>query len=438
MQNVNYILCADYILTMNSQMDVIKQGAIAVDANKIIDLGSKEEILKKYSANKVFDKKNHVIMPGLINTHTHAAMVYFRGIADDLLLKEWLEQHIWPVEKKMLSPNFVYDATKLACLEMLKGGITTFVDMYFYESHVAKATKKMQMRGVIGPTILNFATAAAKDNKEYLANAERFILEWKGDRLIIPQIAPHSLYACDLTILKDVIKLARKHDAPLHIHLSEPEWEPRFVLEKTGKRPVEYLLDIGFFEGITTAAHGIWLTDNEIEILAKHNVGVSHCVESNLKMAAGFAPVVKMVNAGVKVTFGTDSAVSNNDLNIFSEMSLAAKLHKTLEKDPTALKAKTVLTMATKIAADSLGMGDKLGILEKDYLADLICINLKTPHSVPLYDIYSHLVYAACATDVETVMIDGKLILDNRMTLSCSEDDIINTALEWQGKIINN
>jgi len=438
MNNADYILSAKYVLTMNSQMDIIHDGAIVIKNNKIIDLGAKDEILKKYIAPKVIAKKNHIIMPGLINTHVHAAMSYLRGFADDLPLREWLEHYIWPIENIMISPEFVYDGARLACLEMLKGGITSCLDMYYYEDKSADAIKSMQMRALTGQTLINVTPGNSRYARENLLDVEQFILQWKDDDLIMPILAPHSLYACDFNFLKNVVTLAHKYNTPLHIHLSEPEWEVAQVLNATGKRPVEYLQSIGFFEGLSSAAHCIWVDDKEIEILAKYKVSVSHCLESNLKMAAGFAPVVKMLNAGVNVTLGTDSAVSNNDLNIFSEMSTVAKVHKALVKDPTVLNAPTVLQMATKFAAKSLGFGDKLGILAKDYLADLICVDIHKPHLLPIYDVYSHLVYAASASDVDTVMVNGKILMDNRQVLVCDESEVLNKAIAWQGKIMKN
>ncbi|MDA8339738.1 MAG: amidohydrolase family protein, partial [Nitrospiraceae bacterium] len=282
MQPVDYIVCGDYILTMNEKMDLIRDGAIAVKDTKIVDVDISENIFKKYSSEKIIEGKGRVVLPGLINTHTHAAMVYFRGLADDLPLKDWLEKHIWPAENHWLGPEFILDAIELACLEMLKAGVTTYNDMYFFGDSAASATKNAGMRAVLGVGILDFPTASAKTTDEYFANAERFVNNWKGDELITPCIAPHATYTCGLDTLKRAKTMAEKFGVPLHIHLSETEWEIGEITSRYGKRPVEHLEDIGFLSERVLAAHCVWLDDNEIEILAKRNVGVSHCIESNL------------------------------------------------------------------------------------------------------------------------------------------------------------
>jgi 5-methylthioadenosine/S-adenosylhomocysteine deaminase len=435
MQSVDYIIGGDYILPMDESLTVIKDGAIAVRGPEIVDVGPSDEIFKKYTANTVIKGEGKAVFPGLINTHTHAAMVYFRGMADDLPLNDWLKNHIWPAENRWLSPEFVSDAVELACLEMLKGGITTYNDMYFYEDAAGEATKRIGMRAVLGTGILDFPTVSAKTTDEYLENAERFVNNWKGDDLITPCIAPHAIYTCGPDTLKMSKAMAEKFGVPLHIHLSETEWEAEEVMVRYKKRPVEYLESLGFLDETVLAAHCIWVEDNEIELLAKRKVGVSHCMESNLKLASGFAPVVTMLLAGVKVTFGTDGAASNNDLNILSEMSTTAKVHKALSNDSTVLDAKTVLLMATRWGAEVLGLGDKIGSIEKGKVADIITINLKKPHLIPIYDVYSHIVYAAMASDVETVMVNGKIVLNEGRLRSVDEDEILMKAIEWQEKI---
>lgn len=435
MQPVDYILCGDYILTMNENMDIILSGAIVISGNKIIDLGSKEVILKGYRSEKILDGSNRVLLPGFINTHTHAAMVYFRGLADDLPLKEWLEGHIWPAENHWLSPEFISDAIELACLEMLKAGITTYNDMYFFGSSAALSTKNIGMRAVLGAGILDFPTASAKNADEYLLKAEDFSRQWLGDELIIPSIAPHAIYTCSAETFKKAKALAEELGLLLHIHLSETEWEVKESLLRFGKRPVEYLNEIGFLDRNVLAAHCVWLSDKEINILSEKGVGVSHCIESNLKLSSGIAPVFKMVNSNVRVSFGTDSAASNNDLNILSEMSTAAKVHKAINNDPTALDAKTVLKMATIWASDVLGLSDKIGSIEKGKLADVISINLRKPHLTPMFDLYSHIVYAAQASDVDLVMVNGRLVINDGNLLTTDSDRILEKANEWGKKI---
>lgn len=435
MERADYILSSDYILTMDEKLTVIRDGSVVVKGSEIIDVGLFQEISKKYNAKKQIRKEGSVLLPGLINTHTHAAMVYFRGIADDLPLKIWLENHIWPAENNWLSPEFVSDAIELACLEMLKGGITTYNDMYFYEDAAGEVTKKMGMRAVLGVGILDFPTVSAKTPEEYLKNAERFITDWKGDELITPCVAPHAIYSCGPETLKKSKKLAEKFNVPMHIHLSETQWEVSEVKIRYNRKPVEHLDELGLLDNTLLAAHCIWLDDEEIETLAKRNVGVSHCMESNLKLASGFAPVVTMLMAGIKVTFGTDGAASNNDLNILSEMSTTAKVHKALSNNPTVLDAKTSLLMATKWGAGVLGLGDRVGSIEKGKKADLVIMDLNKPHLKPLYDVYSHIVYAAMASDVDTVMINGKIIIEKGNILNADESEILDNAKKWSERI---
>ncbi len=435
MQAVDHIVCGNYVLTMNDEMDLIRDGAVAVKDAKIVDVDISENILKKYSSEKITVGNGRAVLPGLINTHTHAAMVYFRGLADDMPLKDWLEKHIWPAENKWLSHKFVFDAAELACLEMLKAGVTTYSDMYFFGSSVAAASKKMGIRAVIGSGIVDFPTKTGNSADDYISNAEKFINEWKGDELIIPCIAPHSAYACSPETLKKSKEMAERFDVPLHVHLSETEWETGEIISRYGRRPVEHLESIGFLDERVLAAHCIWLKSSEIKILAERKVGVSHCIESNLKLASGIAPVPEMLKAGVKVTFGTDGAASNNDLNILSEMSTAAKIHKAISSNPTVLNSKTVLTMATRWGAEVLGLGDRIGSIEKGKLADIITINLKKPHLMPMYDVYSHIVYAAMASDVETVMVNGRVLVNNGTFVAADEEEILQKASEWGRKI---
>jgi 5-methylthioadenosine/S-adenosylhomocysteine deaminase len=433
--NVDYIIRADYILPMEGGLAVIENGAIAIKDTKILKVGTSQEIIGRYAPRLVIDGRHSVVFPGLINTHTHAAMVYFRGIADDQPLKEWLENHIWPAENRWLSPEFISDAVELACLEMLKGGITTYNDMYFHEDAAAEASRRVGMRAVLGAGILDFPTKSARTLDKYFHNAESFIKNCKGDSLITPCIAPHALYTCSTETLKRAKRVADTHDIPIHIHLSETKWEMEEIRNRYGMMPVEYLESLGFLDERVLAAHCVWLTDHEIEILARRGVGVSHCIESNLKLASGIAPVVKMLKAGVKVTFGTDGAASNNDLNILSEMSTAAKLHKAVSGDPTALDAKTALLMATRWGAEVLGLGKFTGSIEEGKAADLVMANLDKPHLVPMYNIYSHIVYSMRPSDVEVVMVDGKVVVNDGKLMTADESEILSKAKNWCEKI---
>jgi len=420
---------------MDNDLTVIKNGALVINNGKIEDAGDSNALSKKYSSKNIISGKDTAVIPGLINTHTHAAMVYFRGMADDLPLKEWLDNHIWPAENKLLSHAFVSDATELACLEMLKAGITAYNDMYFFEDAASNAAKKIGMRAVLGAGVVDFPTVAGNSVDEYLSKAERFIKEWKGDDLIVPCIAPHSAYACGPETLKKVKELADKYNVGIHTHVSETKWEVEEIKGKYGLSPIEHLEKIGLLDENITAAHCIWVDEKEIDILAKHKTGVAHCIESNLKLSSGIAPVPKMLKAGVRVSLGTDGAASNNDLNILSEMSTAAKVHKAISNDPTALDAKTALLMATRWGADTLGLGDITGSIERGKSADIAIMNLDKPHLAPLYDIYSHIVYSAQASDIETVFVNGRLVIENGRLTTADEEKILSDARKWQKKI---
>ena len=434
-EKADCIVRAEYVLPMDAHLSVITDGAVAVNDGKIACLGKYEEVAARFDSRTVVGGSERVIIPGLINTHTHAAMVYFRGLADDLPLKQWLENHIWPAESQWLSPEFVSDAVELACLEMVKAGITTYNDMYFFGDAAGSATKKMGMRAVLGAGIVDFPTVAAKTVDEYLEKAGDFIARWKGDTLITPCIAPHSLYACGPETLKKARKLADHHDVPVHIHLSESQWEVQEIISRYGKRPVHYLNGINFLDNRVLAAHCVWIEEDEIQLLAHYGVGVSHCVESNLKLASGIAPVIKMLNAGIRVTFGTDSAASNNDLNIFSELSTAAKLHKAVSGDPTVLDSRKALLMATRWGAEVLGLGGITGSIEEGKAADLVVVNLGKPHLMPIYDIYSHMAYSVRASDVESVMVGGKVIVSEGRFSGGDESGIMVKAKQWAERI---
>lgn len=440
MEKADYILRAEYVLTMeDGDGFCIEDGAVAVKGALIADVGRYEDISKKYRAGKKNviggDGRLKAMLPGFINTHTHASMVYLRGIADDLPLKEWLENHIWPMESRWLGAEFIADSTELAAAEMLKAGITTYNDMYFYENSAAPVLKRLGMRAVLGAGILDFPTKIAASTEEYFERAQELIAEFLGDELITPSVAPHALYTCGPEGQKRAARMALEHNIPMHIHLSETKWEVTEIEKLYGMRPVKFLDSLGVLSPAVIAAHCVWLDDEEIEILAKRGVGVSHCLESNLKLVSGIAPVTKMLSAGVKVTLGTDGAASNNDLNILGEMTTAAKLHKAVSGDPTAMDAKTVLKMATSWGAEALGMGAKTGAITKGKAADLIILDLDKPHLTPLYNIYSHIVYASRPSDVESVMVNGRLVVDKGELLTADEREILEKARRWGKKI---
>ena len=435
MTKADLIVKADYVLKMDTAFTLVRNGAIAVRDKRIAFVGTAEAVFEKYTSDTIIDGGGKVAFPGLVSTHTHAAMVYFRGLADDLPLKVWLEEHIWPAEEKWLSPQFVGDAAELACIEMLKAGITLYGDMYFYGDAIAGATKKIGLRAIVGAGILDFPSKSAGTTAEYFANAENFIKAWAGDELIVPGIAPHALYTCSPDNMLRARGVAEQYNVPLQVHLSETQWEVGEIKSRYGKTPIALLDSIGFLDERVLAAHCVWPTDEEIEILAARKVGVAHCIESNLKLASGIAPVVKMLKAGVKVTFGTDGAASNNDLNILSEMSTAAKVHKAVSGDPTALDARQAMLMATRWGAEALGLGNITGSLEEGKAADIVLADLNKPHLVPLYDIYSHIVYSMNASDVGTVLVNGKVVLNEGRLTTADEAEILHKAREWGQKI---
>ncbi len=435
MIEADLIIRSDHVLKMDAGLAVIDDGAIAVGAGKVLAVGPAQDILKSYSSGNVLGGTGTVAFPGLVNTHTHSPMVYFRGLADDIPLKEWLEKNIWPAEEKWLSPEFVTDAVELACLEMLKSGTTAFNDMYFYGNQIAAASVKLGMRAFVGAGIVDFPTSTGTRADDYFANAESLIKSWKGNDLITPCIAPHSLYACGPDTLKKAKKMSEHFGVPLHVHLSETQWEVGQIKSLYNKRPVEYLHSLGFLDETVLAAHCVWVDDREIRLLGKNKVNVSHCMESNLKLASGFAPVTTMLAEGIKVTFGTDGAASNNDLNLLGEMSTTAKVHKALTSNPTVLDARTVLLMATRWGAEALGMGKTAGSIEEGKDADIVICDLKKPHLTPMYDVYSHIVYAMNSADVDSVIIKGRVVVRDRYLTTTDESEIIGKAVEWGNRI---
>lgn len=435
LQTIDTLIFGDHVLTMNDGFDVIRNGAVAVHGTDIVAVGPAEELQRRFAPKSVVSGDGHAVMPGLVNTHCHAAMAYFRGLADDMHLKEWLEQHIWPAENRLLSPEFVADSAELACLEMLKSGITTVNDMYFFGEATARSAKKMGMRAVVGAGIVDFPTISGNSADDYLARAEEFVQQWQTDDLVNGSIAPHSMYACGPETLKRSKELADRLGCLMHLHVSETAGEVGEIRSRFGRRPVEHLAEIGVLGSNVVAVHCVWLDDNEISLLANHDVGVAHCIESNLKLASGFAPVVKMLKAGVNVAFGTDGAASNNDLNLLGEISTAAKLHKALADDPTVLNAKTALLMATRRGAGVLGLASRVGTLEAGKRADIISFDLRKPHLSPVYDVCSHIVYAARPTDVDLVMVNGRLLVQSGNVVACDEAEIIARAEAWKVRI---
>jgi len=432
----DWIWSARYVITEDPAHRVIENGAVAITADRIVAVGTKPEIDAHYQAKQRLDRPDAILAPGLINTHTHAAMSLFRGIADDLRLQDWLEKFIFPAEAKNVSPEFVRWGTRLGCLEMLLGGTTTFTDMYYFEDVVAEAAKEAGMRGVLGETIIGFPVADAKTPADSLKFTERYLERFRNDPLVVAAVAPHALYTNSDETLKASRTLANRFNAPLLIHLSETKKENDDELAKRHTTPTQTLDSLGVFNGRTVAAHSVWVNDADMAILKAHGVGVAHCPSSNMKLASGVAPVMKMLALGINVGLGPDGpAGSNNDLNMFEEMDLAAKLQKVTSLDPRVLPAATALEMATIGGARVLGLEKEIGSLEMGKRADMITVRLDRPNAVPLYNAASQMVYALKAEDVQDVMVNGRPIVRDGRILTLNAQQILAKAAEYRDKI---
>jgi 5-methylthioadenosine/S-adenosylhomocysteine deaminase len=409
---------------------------VAIRGERIVGVGTKAEIDARFQTKQRLDRPDAILAPGLIDTHTHAAMSLFRGIADDKKLQDWLQNFIFPAEAKNVSPDFVRWGTRLGCLEMLLGGTTTFTDMYYFEDVVAEVAKEAGMRGVLGETIIGFPVADAKTPADALKFTERYLMRFHGDPLVTAAVAPHALYTNSDDTLKAARALANKYNAPLVIHLSETRKENDDELAKRHTTPTKTLDSLGVFNGRTVAAHCVWVNEADMAILKARNVGVAHCPSSNMKLASGVAPVVRMLALGINVGLGPDGpAGSNNDFNMFEEMDLAAKLQKVTTLDPQALPATTALEMATIRGARALGMDKEIGSLETGKRADMIEVRLDRPNAVPLYDAISQMVYALKGEDVRDVMVNGKPVVRDGKTLTLDEGAILAKAEEYRVKV---
>jgi 5-methylthioadenosine/S-adenosylhomocysteine deaminase len=425
---VSLIVVGGTVVTQNSTRQRLSPGAVAIDGGAILEVDSPHAIAARYIGRQTLDLRDQIVLPGLVNTHTHAPMVLYRGLADDLALLDWLQKYIFPAEAKTVSPELVRIGTRLAALEMIESGTTTFADMYYFEEEIAAAVKGAGLRGVLGQTVIRFPVADAKTPADALARADRFIQAFKGDRLIVPAVAPHSMYTLDRASLIASAELARRHGVPLLIHLAETEDEVNTARAEHHATPAGYLDAIGFLRPRTIAAHGVWLTDDDIQRLHRHHVGVSHNPESNMKLASGAAPVVKLLAAGVGVGLGTDGAASNNDLDMFEAMRQAAFLAKVTARDPTAVSAQTALDMATVGGASILGLGDRIGSIERGKRADLIAVSTSSARQTPMYDPVSHLVYATRGDDVRTTIADGRILMHNRQVRTLPRAAVIADA----------
>jgi 5-methylthioadenosine/S-adenosylhomocysteine deaminase len=428
------------IVTMDADRHVFEDGVVAMQGDAIIFAGESSDFALRYmkgvTAKQTSDAKGKLVLPGFVNGHTHVPMTLLRGLKDDVTLDVWLKKYIFPAEAKNVTEDFVRWGTRLAAAEQIRGGVTTFADMYYFEDAIAEETKAAGMRGVLGETILDFPAPDNKTNAAMLEYTEKFLKRWQGDPLIHAAAAPHSIYTCSKKTLRDAAALARKYHAPILIHVAEMKKELDDSRAQNGLTPVQYLDSVGLLGADVVAAHCIWVDEADRKILADRQVGCVHNPSSNMMLASGVAPVIEERTAGVHVGLGTDGpAGSNNDLDLMEEMDLAAKLQKVTKMDPQALGARAAVEMATIEGARALHMEEEIGSLEAGKKADLILIGLDAPNAVPMYEVYAQIVYALKASDVQTVVIGGRVVMRDRKVLTVKESEVIAKAREYGKKV---
>ncbi len=427
MQDADLIIKNGTLLTMDFKNSILENGFLAIRGDRISNIGTGD--MPSIKATKIIDAKGGLVLPGLVNGHTHAAMTLFRGLADDLPLMQWLENYIFPAERNM-DAEFVYTGTLLALAEMILSGTTTFCDMYLFEEEVAKAAKKAGVRCLVGEVLYDFPSPNYGSVGKGLEYTESLIQKWRDDPIVSIAVEPHSLFTCSPELLMAANELALKHRVPLIIHVAETLNEVSEIKGKYGKTPIEHLDSLGLLGAHLIADHCVHLGPSDIKKMAEHGVKVVHNPESNMKLASGIAPVPELIKQGVTVGLGTDGCASNNNLDLFSEMDTAAKLHKVHAMDPTVVDAVTVLRMATIQGARALGLQDITGSLEIGKKADVIVIDTHKPHLTPMYNAVSHLVYAASGNDVTHSVINGKLVMEDRKLLTLDLDEIIARSRE--------
>jgi 5-methylthioadenosine/S-adenosylhomocysteine deaminase len=435
-RSVDLLVLGGTIVTMDQTRRVIDDGGIAISQGRIVAIGTRAEIERAYTSHQRVSTVGKVLTPGLINGHTHIPMVLFRGLADDLDLQEWLTKYIFPAEAKNVTEQFVRVGTRLGLAEMIRGGTTTYCDMYYFEDAIADETAKAGVRAVLGETIIDFPVADNKTNAEGMAYVEKFVSRWKGHELIIPAIAPHAPYTVSEEHLRAVRAFSDRTGAPIVTHIAETKREVDDMVKEKGASPVAYLDRIGFLNDRVIAAHMVWPQGTDIAILQRRGVGVVHNPQSNMKLAAGVAPVPRMLKEGVLLGLGTDGAASNNDLNMWEEMDTVAKLHKVFTGDPKVISAQQAFELATIRGAQALHLEKEIGSLEVGKRADLLVINRDTLNQIPVYNIYSDLVYATKAADVESVIINGRIVMRDRRLLTLDETAVKNDARAFRDKIM--
>jgi 5-methylthioadenosine/S-adenosylhomocysteine deaminase len=435
-ESVDLLVLGGTIVTMNNARDVIEDGGLAIRGGRIVAIGPRAQIERQYTARQRINSVGKLITPGLINGHTHIPMVLFRGLADDLDLQDWLTKYIFPAEAKNVSEDFVRAGTRLGLAEMIRGGTTTYCDMYYFEDAIAEETSRAGVRAVLGETVIDFPVADNKTNAEAMAYVEKFVSHWKGNDLIVPAIAPHAPYTVSEEHLKAARAFSDRTGAPIVTHVSETKRELDDSVKAKGASPVAYLDRIGFLNDRVIAAHVVWPQGSDISILKKRGVGVVHNPQSNMKLASGVAPVPRMMNEGLFVGLGTDGAASNNDLNMWEEMDTVAKLHKVFSGDPKVISARQAFELATIRGAQALHLDKEIGSLETGKRADLLIIERDALNQIPLYNVYSDLVYATKSFDVQSVIINGRMVMQNRRLLTLNEPQIKRDAAVFREKII--
>ncbi len=433
---IDLIVRGDQVVTMDAAMTIIEDGAVAIDEGIILAVGAADEIESKFTADETLTGDNRIVMPGLINGHSHAAMTLLRGVADDLSLMDWLQNYIFPAEVEFVDTEFVRIGTELACWEMIRGGTTTFVDMYYYPDTIAEIVESCGMRALISATVIDQRSPDAEDAGDSLQKGIGFIERWQGrNPRITPIFGPHANYTLDAEQLEATRAAALEYGVPISIHLSESPFEVQYSKDTYGTTSIDMMESIGFFEGPTIAAHVVWPTEAEIPVLANRRVGVIHNPTSNMKIASGIAPISKMLDAGVLVGIGTDGAASNNDLDLWEEMRLAAFLQKVDRMNPEVLPATTVLRMATSGGAEAIGLNHLVGSLEAGKQADLIQVAFEDVHHVPTYDVVSHLVYVTDEQDVASVIVEGKVLMRERELVTIDTERVAAEATALAAKI---
>lgn len=438
LEQVDLLIVDGMVLTMDAERRRFEPGYVAVRAESIVGVGPmSDRPLARYRPKAVVRAAGKAVLPGLINGHTHLAMTLLRGIADDLDLDEWLNRYIFPAEAKNLSRAYVEAGTRLGLVELIRGGVTTYADMYYFEDAVAQETRRAGLRGVLGQTLIDFSVPDNPTWEAAIASTERYLERWAGDPWVVPAVAPHSLYTVSGTHWREAIALAERRGAPLLTHLAEATSETAFAQSRFGQRPVGYLEGIGLFAARSpvTVAHAVHLDGPEIDLLAARGIGVVHCPESNMKLSSGTAPIPAMLGKKVRLGIGTDGAASNNNLDLWQEIDTAAKLHKLISGQPTIVTAHDVLEMATIGGARALHLEARVGSLEPGKLADLILVGIEGPHQTPMYQLVSHLVYANAAADVTDTMVHGRWLMRNRRLLTLDERAIRRQALRYQAQV---